>query len=335
MKLASIEKILEIKAIPNADFIVAAKVLGYWTVIKKGELDVDNLCVWQNPDTIVGNSTAYDFLKDKHLRVCRFKGQVSQGLALPLTAFSDLSDLFKAALVVAKEGDDVSGLVGITKYEKPIAPELSGIAKGGFPSFLKKTDEENLRSNPGVLHELIGKECIITQKIDGTSATFYCKDGEFGVCSRNLELEFNETNSFWRIAKKFELNNKLGMFVGGIAIQGEVYGPGVQGNHAGAKELSFAAFNAFSISQYRYLEHDMLVGLCEGWDVPVVPVVWRGIFNFTMEELIEMANAQEYASGLPCEGIVIRPIEEQESQVLGGRLSCKVISEKFALRYNE
>jgi RNA ligase (TIGR02306 family) len=181
MKLASIQIIKDIRPIEGADRIEAATVLGYQTVIKKGEFRPGDLCVWHEPDTVVAEKPEYEFLRKQgfRLKVSRFKGQVSQGLALPLTVLP---------AATYSVGDDVTALTGIGKYEKPISPNLAGVAKGPFPSWMPKTDEPNLRSFPAALDEFVGRECVITQKVDGTSATYYLRRGEFGVCSRNLEL---------------------------------------------------------------------------------------------------------------------------------------------------
>src|SRR6266511_5306982 len=87
MKLASIQVITDIRPIEGADRIEAATVLGYQTVIKKGEFRPGDLCVWHEPDTVTAEKPEYEFLRQQgfRLKVSRFKGQVSQGLALPLT----------------------------------------------------------------------------------------------------------------------------------------------------------------------------------------------------------------------------------------------------------
>src|SRR5438034_8257833 len=164
MKLASIQIITDIREIPGADRIEAATVLGYQTVIKKGEFRPGDLCVWHEPDTVVAERPEYEFLRKQgfRLKVSRFKGQVSQGLALPLTVLPPADYAL---------GDDVTELTGIRKYEKPLSPNLIGVAKGGFPSWIPKTDEPNLRSFPAALEEFTGRECVITQKVDGTSGT--------------------------------------------------------------------------------------------------------------------------------------------------------------------
>src|SRR3954469_14411538 len=106
MKLASIQLIKDIRPIEGADRIEAATVLGYQTVTKKGEFRSGDLCVWHEPDTVAAEKPEYEFLRSQgfRLKVSRFRGQVSQGLALPLT------------VLPARQysiGDDVTELTGI------------------------------------------------------------------------------------------------------------------------------------------------------------------------------------------------------------------------------
>ena len=329
MKLASIQTITNIREIAGADRIEAATVLGYQTVIKKGEFRPGNLCVWHEPDTVAAERPEYEFLRQQgfRLKVSRFKGHVSQGLALPLSV------LPPATYAV---GDDVTALTGIRKYEKPLSPNLAGVAKGAFPSWMPKTDEPNLRSFPTALDEFVGRECVITQKVDGTSATFYLRGGEFGVCSRNLELLDDPGSMFWRVAREHRVREALATLAGDFALQGELHGEGIQGNHLGVKGLTFAVFNLFDIAKHAYADHAALERFCQTTGLPLVRIVWRGEFRFTLPELVAMASAQDYAPGRAAEGIVIRPVTEARSAILeSGRLSAKVISERYALKHGE
>ncbi len=330
LKLASIQLIADLRPIPGADRIEAATVLGYVTVVKKGEFRPGDVCVWHEPDTVVPERPEYEFLRKQgfRLKVARFKGQVSQGLALPLSALG-VADNFKV-------GDDVTALIGIRKYEKPLALSLAGKAKGGFPSWLMKTDEPNLRSYPEALAEFAGRRCVITQKVDGTSGTFYRRAGQFGVCSRNLELLDDGESMFWRLARQFKIEEALGTLDGDFALQGEAHGEKIQGNHLRVRGQAFAAFDLFDITTHRQLGPAELAAFCQRTGIPSVQPVWEGEFKFTLDELVALANRQEYAPGSPAEGIVIRPTEEARSQVLpSGRLSAKVLSEEYALKYGE
>jgi hypothetical protein len=115
-----------------------------------------------------------------------------------------------------------------------------------------------------------------------------------------------------------------------------VHGESIQKNTLGVRGAQLAAFNLFDIANHRYLGHAELAAFCQANSVPMVRVIWEGEFKFTLDELVALANAQEYAPGRPAEGIVIRPLEETRSLVLAsGRLSAKVLSENYALKYGE
>lgn len=329
MKLASIQTIIDTRPIVGADRIEAATVLGYQTVVKKGEFQPGDLCVWHEPDTVVPEAPAYEFLRNQgfRLKVSKFRGQISQGLALPIHVLPPGEYTL---------GQDVTALVGIRKYEKPLAPNLVGVAKGAFPTWITKTDEPNLRSFPEALQEFTGLQCVITLKVDGTSGTFYSRHGEFGVCTRNLELLEAPDSMFWRVASECRIREALATLNGDFAIQGEVHGPGIQGNHLQRKTVGITVFSLFDITSHRYLGHAELAEFCRATGLPMVPVLWEGEFHFTLEQLVAMANEQNYGPGVPAEGIVIRPIQETRSATLpSGRLSAKVISERYALKHGE
>lgn len=363
MKLASIERITEIKPIDGADKILAAKVLGYWTVIKKDEFKVGDLCVWHNPDTIVDREQfpeAYAILKEPRLKVIKLRKQVSQGLALPINKFGVLSQWqlierstqkpdtirnFDSGVMTVTyylEGIDVSDLIGIKKYEKPIPECMKGITKGNFPGFIPKTDENNLRSYPAILQNLYAEEEVyVTVKIDGQSSTYYWKDDAFGVCSRNQELVFNENNGFWKNAIKYKIETALKRMYdhtgNHFALQGESYGPSIQANKLGVPELSFAAFALYNITTAQVCAYDALDIFCKANDIPSVYTVFKGKledFGKNSDELLDKVNEVRYNNGSAAEGLVFRT-----SRIIPWAdlrdLSGKIISEKFALKYGE
>ena len=326
MKLASIERVVNIRDIPGADNIQVADIQGYQVVVKRNEFNDGDLCIFHNPDCIVDkDNPVYSFLKDKRLRIIKLRGQISQGLALPVSSFN---------LTNVNEGDDVTEVVKIIKYTKELPVSLRGIAKGNFPPFLVKTDEENLRSNKAVINELQGSEIYITQKVDGSSLTAYHKDGVFGVCSRNLDLVEEESNSFWRAARQYKLEEKL-KALGNYALQAELYGLGLNGNKMQETEIKIAIFNLFDINNSKFCDLSELETFANGFELPLVKKVFQGVCGFSLQDLVELANKQEYKPGVLCEGIVVRPIIETRSNVLSGRLSVKVISEQYGLKHKE
>lgn len=334
-KLASIEKIISVNTHPNADRLELAQVLGYQTVIKKGEFKPGDLCVFVFSDTVLPPKPEFDFLKDKNYRIkiCRLRGAISEGICFPLSILTSVD---------YNEGREVSEELGIIHYEAPLPVQLAGQTEGKFPHFLIKTDELNLRTYPDALNEFIGQEVIICAKWDGSSGTFFFKkpaldiverEGVFGVCSRNLRIKESETNAYWQIARKYNIEEKLRSLDKDLCIQGEIVGPGIQKNTARLSEVELRVFDIYDIENQQYLGHDETVDLCAKLELPTVNVIYRGEFNYTLSELIEMANKGTYGPNLPCEGIVIRTVNPIFSQVLRKRLSVKVLSEKYGLRH--
>lgn len=331
MPLATIERIKQLVNIPNADKILAARVLEYWTIVKKGEFQTGDLCIWHNPDTIVDSENPiYEFLRKNNFRIkaVKMKGQISQGLALPLSSFN---------IENSSEGIDVTDLIKIKKYEKNIPAELSGIIKGGFPSFLEKTDETNLRSNPGLHYEILCYSPLsITIKMDGTSATYYLKDDQFGVCSRNLEIEENQDNVYWKIAREYEIKEALESLSRNfgtnlVFLQGEICGPGIQKNRAGLPELRLFIFNLGYKERDRIKFEDPDDHLTVFYEnLELVEEINPYPRDLTIENLLKVANSLKYENGHPIEGLVIRSYKPN-----GEKVSGKIISDTFCLEAGE
>lgn len=190
-KLATIQAVAALLPIPGADKIEVAQIGGWNVVVKKGEFQVGDLGVYFEIDSFLPAAhPAFAFLaKDAkersgvmrvRLKTIRLRKQLSQGLILPIASFPELS---KSVLGLQKlaEGDDVTGILNIEKYEPP--EEVS--ANGGpadsrsrtsqWPFFIQKTDQERVQN---VLPQLeraaaSGEDFEITTKLDGSSMTVY------------------------------------------------------------------------------------------------------------------------------------------------------------------
>ncbi len=338
-KLASIQTIASLAPIPGADAILLAKVLGWELVVKKTEFQVGDKCVYFEIDSVlpIADWNAHlrkgsDAHKPLRIKTIRLRGQLSQGLALPMS------------LLPAGEyeiGQDVTELVGVTKYEPVLPAELHGKVKGNFPGFLHKTDEIRLQSVPEVLDEAISKGLVLigTLKMDGTSFTAYRRDADFGVCSRNLDLTETEDNAHWKLARKLKLEEILRSEPRNLAVQGEMVGPGIQGNRIGLKEIDLYLFNLFDIDAGKYLGYGELVSFAEKHGLKVVKQVHNLDFFVgsprSVGDLLEIANRLDYDNGAPAEGIVWRSACESYSEVLKGRMSFKTISNRYLLAYKE
>ena len=337
-KLASIQVIKELSPINGADAILCAKVLGWECVVKKSEFQVGDRCVYFEIDSVLPIAQWNDHLRKEEgkklrVRTIRLRGQLSQGLAMPLSIIP--SGEYEV-------GQDVTSIVGVEKYEPVVPAHLSGMAKGNFPAFLHKTDETRLQSEPRVLDEAVSKGLVLvgTLKMDGTSFTAYRRDADFGVCSRNLDLTETEDNAHWRMARKLKLEEILRSEPTNLCIQGEMAGPGIQANRMGFKEVDLYLFNLYDIDTGKYLSHSELIEFGKKHNLKVVDTVSVIQFGHDMvlrdaKYLLNIANNLNYDNGTPAEGIVWRSAYEIHSDVLKGRMSFKTISNRFLEKYKE
>jgi RNA ligase (TIGR02306 family) len=261
------------------------------------------------------------------LRTIKLKGQISQGLILPLEEVIP----FPNNLDYMEVGKDVTELLGIVKYEPPVPAELSGKAKGFFPSFIPKTDEEriqNLVSEYDNWKVQSQHQFYVTEKLDGSSATFYYKDGVFGVCSRNLELLESEENTFWKVARELDLENKIKEHGKNISLQGELIGEGIQGNPYKIKGHTVRFFTGYDIDKQIRINFVRFVVLLQSMGLEHVPVLNQE-FGFILPDTVE--DMLKYAEGKS----VLNPNTEREGVVvrsMDGTISFKAISNKFLLK---
>lgn len=327
-KLATIQTIKSIEPIEGADAIELARFneTAWQSVVKKNDFVVGQKIIYIQIDTVLPGDAAWSqFLKAKtpvgepvRLRTVRLRGALSQGLVLPLSV---LGVCFSESLEV---GTDVAAIIGVTKYEKPMP--ASSEAKGNFPSFILKTDEPRIQNYPKALEWFRGREVEIRLKMDGTSATYFKRDGVFGVCSRNMELKENAESVYWQIARRFDLEELLPE---NSYIQGEICGPGIQGNPVGLDQPCLFPFNAARLSLGSPTFFD--VSNCTNWFLMPPPLIWDGEFNFSLEELLNLAREQRYfgKGNQIAEGIVVRAKNYNLEHPLLGRPSFKVINDKY------
>ncbi len=374
-KLVTIRKIDNILPITNADAIEVAVIGGWNVVVKKGDFRPSELCVYFELDSFLpdGNS-AWQFLVDKQsctfegrkghrLRTIKLRGVLSQGFIVPI----DSCDVVKSAIAFerAKWGNsefigredfdihslDFSEVLGVVKWEAAIPAELAGQVEGSFPTFIPKTDQERCQNIiPLIFESNVDSQYEVSMKLDGTSCTIYHKDGKFGVCSRNWELKINDenkNNTLVRIAHDTLLNAELPK-MGNFAIQGELMGPGIQGNRECLKMHQLFIFDVYDIDKQQYLtpsERANFVNALQAltangcgrlWHVPVLgehrifttdtlsslarTLLSRDIT--TIDQLLQFAEGQSLSHTVR-EGLVFKRVD--------GKFSFKVISNRFLL----
>jgi RNA ligase (TIGR02306 family) len=266
------------------------------------------------------------------LKTAKMRGIYSQGLVLPLSEF--LGD-FAGHYDRVYAGGNVTDLIpGLEKWDPPVPAELAGSAKGPFPSAFRKTDEERVQNMPFVFEsypELNGG-WLATEKIDGSSMTVYLKGGEVGVASRNWDIEETSHNSMWKLAYDLELFDYLrGSTVDGseVAVQGEIFGPGIQGNPLQVKDVQF---RIFTIQVNR---EDLPRGMWPHWAMDLAVPVHNLPYPGTIEEaLAQVENLPSLINPQrPVEGIVWRNIRASRFPN-GARASWKAISQRYLLKHD-
>ena len=216
--------------------------------------------------------------------------------------------------------------------------------KGGWPSWVVKTDEERIENCTFYLNDK-SKTWIATEKVDGSSTTFTMKRGkhnkyEFYVCSRNVCFDsidkpcYYDTNIYWEMAEKYNMFDVLKRFLDGypevewVTIQGETYGEGVQKNTYDINGHDFKAFNLIDSVRGRWNSSQMKGLLEYQWEIPCVPIL-DGNFTLpnTVEELREYVNSQPSTINKKMkEGIVFRSQD--------GIQSFKCVSPEYLLKYH-
>lgn len=349
-KLASIQTVNAAEPIPNADAIEKIRVLGWWVVVKKGEFRPGDRVVYCEIDALLPERAEFEFLRPSsykpalldgvgtvlqaagfRIKTIKLRGQVSQGICFPLSILP--------AGAPATEDADLTEWLGVRKWEPP-QTGTSGRTKGSFPGFLPKTDETRVQVLDKTLANHRGREFFVTEKLDGTSFTAFVREGEFGVCSRNMLLDTtDDLSTLVRLAKRLGLEAKLRALGAArgheVAIQGEVIGPGVQQNKYGLKEIALRVFNVFDVSAYRFLDHADMLAAVGAMGLDAVPPLGTLTLNHGVDELVALSEGFSVLNPkAQREGIVLRPLTEVEDDYLG-RLSFKAINPKFLLKYDE
>lgn len=326
-KLASIRKISEIREIPNADFICAYKVDGWWVVDSKNKYQVGDRVIYFEIDSFLPIEPQYEFLRKSsykkllngtegfRLRTIKLRGVISQGLIMPCTIEGNI-------------GDDVSEALNVTKYEPPIPFELIGDVEGAMPSSIPKTDEERIQ-NVDPYFCLSEKQFFVTEKLEGTSFTVFVENNKVGVCGRNWSYKFNPGNSFWKFVYENDLETKLINLKKNIALQGEFIGPGIQGNIYKLNKLTVKFFTCYDIDNNRRMNFEELKTITDALGIETVPIVNPSL-QLPKEDVIDYLL--EYSQGKSLlnnsterEGIVIRWVNDPN-------ISYKVINNKYLLK---
>lgn len=345
-KLASVKVIEEVKAIPEADRICAYRVDGWWVVDTVGKYQPGDQAIYCEIDSWIPTEIApfltkpghfpkvYNDVEGERLKTVKLRGQLSQGLLLPLGVLAVKTehgnylgdwDQF--------EGHDVSERLNIQKWEAPIPAQLAGQVRGNFPTAVPKTDQERVQNLKKDLEKWKTQDLTweVTEKLEGSSCTMYLPvEGDFEVCSRNLSLKKDENNSFWKVAIQYDVAQRMyDAGLAGYAIQGELIGEGVQGNIYKLKGQDFYVYDIYDTNKGVYLSASERVHVCKTLGLKHVPVLVESDFELRNASIEDLLNTAEGKSVLlntqEREGIVFKCVQKPD-------LSFKAISNKYLVK---
>jgi len=358
-QLASIQKIINIEPIEGADAIEKATVLGWQVVIaKKDNFKIGDMAIYIEIDSIMPEKPEYEFLRQRKFRVrtIKLRNTISQGLILPLSVLPKGN---------YHEGKDVTELLAVRKYDPQAEIEqrlfdeknareknkikkllgkmkwyrkLFGKKREGFPSFIKKTDEDRIQLFPDICEDEKDTTFQVSEKIDGQSGTYFLVKSKgwfgktkfvFGVCSRNLLLRKPDNSSYWSIARKYNIEQVLKNLIDKsnyAILQGEIIGTNIQGNKYKVSDYEFFAFNLIFSDQKP--DNDLAKSILEWHAIKFVPLLDNNLkLKSTIQDMVEYSNGKSQISDTLREGVVVRNYEKG--------ISFKIVSPEFLLKYNE
>ena len=308
------------------------------------------------PEVLLKNQGLWDEAKGKGvlgrstgdvLRTKKLLGVVSQGLVATLNILNGTYKEYELS-----EDMDVTQDLGIKKWEQYVEEEFEpgtkrkqpfkhrmirkfrpqirflaqwipwfrqfvSVGQEPFPSFIQKTDQtriQNLTRNWELLRE---DHYEVTEKMEGTSSTYFYYKGDYGICSRNLRKKNGDGTHFDIIEKKHDIFNKLITYKKNIAIQGEICGPGIQGNYYNLPEFALFIFDVYLIDESRKAlpgERGRIL-LDLGLNLNQAPLYsLQNLKGMTIQDVLQMAVRKSYLNEkVDSEGLVFKSAEKNQS----------------------
>lgn len=364
-KLATLVTIEKVEPIENADRLEVATMVGKsWRVVTgKGDFAPGDAAVYFEIDSYLPNEERYAFLRERCLRkfvsksgavlaegirikTAKLRGVVSQGLLMPISAFPELENDFLDFPLTSCDLTEKLNVKHFDEIEDALRPQTGSAvafdAYGSFPSVIPKTDEERIQNLADYFELMKGRAFEVTEKADGMSVTmFYAPsidpENPFGVCSRNYRLKPETADGKiplpWQMAKKYDVETKLRNLYESAgnaeyAFQGELVGPGINGNRDLRTEHEWLIFRIYDITKGKFVTPKAARILADVCEIPRVKVIeeYCKVFDKypTFDNLMEFAQGNT-DRGNEREGIVCKTVESPY-------VSFKVVSNKYLLK---
>ena len=360
----------------NADLLELAKVGGYHAVVPKGVFQKGDLIIYVpeasivpmwilEKENLVGKLSGH---QKNRVKAVKLRGELSQGLVLRAEDYAHLDDdgapldHLRSEYLTLQE--DVSALLGITKYEPPIPTQLRGNV-GALFGYTANYDIENIKSRCLFEPDEI---VVATEKAHGTLMEVgWCRDLEprddcygdgrcfvtsKGIAKSGLFIKndpANEGNLYLRAFKQFNLMRAIMSIadmseeVLRIYLFGEVFGD-VQDLKYGHKpgEISYGLFDVLiqrraghgeEAPRTYYVDAAKLPQLAtQQLGLPTLPIIVAGKWADVERDLSYFTSGRSLiAPSQIREGIVIRPAIERRHPRFG-RIIAKSVSPEYLLR---
>ena len=353
--IVEICKVEEIFKHPNADRLSVVRIKNWFCIVGLDQYKVGDLVVFCPPDSIIPNNLIekYNLEYLKHngrVGTTKLRGYLSQGLVMDLPEGNWY------------EGDDVSELLGIQKWQPPepkysVSGAQQTSRKKINPNFGKYTDIENIKNYNDIFKD--GDEVIISEKLHGSNMragrleiiigkniplldkismwikkNIFHQKYEFCVGSHNVQItnhsnrhSFYEKDIWSQMAKKYNMKDILPE---DYIVYSEVFGIGIQDLTYGLNDIDLRVFDV----KYKdkYLGWDDMVKFCEDRSLPIVPVLYIGKFSQKILEECTIGNSLLCPTQIR-EGCVTKMFHEENHPAIGRKI-LKSLNPDYLLRKN-
>ena len=307
--IVEVVEVVSVEKHPNADRLEIVGVLGTQFISSLGDFEVGSKCIYFSPDTVINPSSVPESIvpylkKGNRVGAIRLRGEPSFGFGIRTKT---------------KVGTDLTNAFDAIHWQPP---EYHGEGRLDSPGIFQYTHIQHYYKHTGCFR---GKEIVISEKIHGQNCRVGVCKGEYFVGShRRLRNEESVFGFGMPIVRKcLEDNNAMGF---NLTLFGEIYGKGIQ-------FLDYSTSRGFKVFDGMlngvYMNWDDLVAMCKRYEIPMVPVLFRGVFTDSLiEEYTDGPSFSPSTTHNIREGIVIKPVIEARGARLG-RLIVKSVSADY------
>ena len=302
------------------------------------------------------------------VKTIKLRGYISQGIVQPIRIIQEYistqtwgTEKYIGTDIKTWDCETLTTLLGVIKWDPEITNSSGGIHGNHvrtktLPEMVHYYDLEGAQKNKHAVEQLIQVPVSITEKLEGSNHSCGCQykyiNNEltkyFYVCSHNKNLEIIENDlesyhPFIDVAKKqglLDFAEKILSFLTTtpkegdfVTIYGEYCGKGVQSNIYKLEESKIFVFDI--LYNHKFLNVSDFNYYTDTYRIQTVPFLG---YNVMLDNWLQGKTIQDASNGKSViydtirEGIVIRPMIEQYSEQLHGRLILKQRSPDYLLR---